>query len=214
MNRCATRVGKLLEAEADWPWKQFLTNTQSILKLKLGIHPIRAYLKRERLLSSLPGRMDIVARAIVQIVRKDPAQYFFIEISESILRSLALSLKKSDVEFGGVPIRRLIEDSKSFKDCRSFFPQMQQRLSFLRDNVPAVISALPQNESIQLDIDSVRAFVNSVIWTSPSEADIVRMLAEAIIKNPKAYFSRVRAPASEERSYPSSTRSRPDPAMC
>jgi|SRR5271157_3381448 len=90
VNRCIARVGELLEAEADWPWRLFFINAQLIVKLKLSAEPIGKYLKREGLLSSLPGRMDIVASAVVQIVRKDPAQYFSIEISESQF-NLALS---------------------------------------------------------------------------------------------------------------------------
>jgi len=79
------------------------------------------------------------------------------------------------------------------------------------------------SEHIDLDIDKVRIFVNSVIWASGSETDIVRQLAEAIEQKPDSYFALIRTAtvktkrrraAREERSYPSSTRSRPDPAMC
>ena len=46
VNRCVSRVGELLDVEDNLPWKQFLTNTQSIVKLELLADPIGKYLKR------------------------------------------------------------------------------------------------------------------------------------------------------------------------
>ena len=164
LNRCISRVGKQFEVEDKLPWKQFLTDTQSIVKIKLLADPIGMYLKREWLLSSLPARMDSVAIAVVQFVRREPAQFCSVEVSKSIVKSLSLSLETSEVTFRNVPIKSFIKLCVGVERASSLFDEI----------VSPVGSGVPQNMRIELKMDRIRVFVSSVIWTSGSEADIVR----------------------------------------
>ena len=229
------------------------------MHLKLSADSVGTYLKREGLLTSLPARMKIVARAVVRAVREQPDQYLSIKISEATTKSLALSLKNSKIKFRGLSIGNIIEDYiRSGRQSRqrrssplagalspgsdllppqgrsllldgrislgSDLLRPQRRSLLLGGKVSTLGVDFLQNEGIEivhsehidLDIDRVRVFVSSVIWTSGSDTDIVRKLAEAIEQKPKSYFAVIRTATvkAKERSYPSSTRSRPDPAMC